>query len=193
MLACVSACLALTACSTPRRPDGAGGTVDAGQFVAELGDYAARLSRQSEPDLKIENQRLEDLPPSPERTLRLALLHSQRGAAIYDPQLAASLLIQLATSEPKTSVYGQLAQMLFTGLPDPQVCADADRLNTLNASLADQLEQLHSQQRSVEDQMGTLRTELEAERSERTRLEKQLKALKSLEAQIKGRDSTRSQ
>lgn len=139
--------------------------------------------------MQAEQRRLQAQEASPDRDLRLALLHGQRNSTTYDPQLASRLLIQIATSEPKNSLQGQVAQVLFAGQPDPQACADAERLSLLYSELSTQLNETQGLQRSVEEQLAGARAELEAERTERTRLEKQLKALKSLEAQIKGRDN----
>ena len=50
------------------------------------------------------------------------------------------------------------------------------------------LRAIHGSGFTLAGQLETTRRELESERSERVRLENQLKALKSLEAQIKGRD-----
>jgi hypothetical protein len=161
--------------------------------IADFAQYARWLAQQPDAELQTEFGRLQALPQSPNRDLRLALLHGQRSSMAYDPQLAASLLIELATNEPESSAHAQLAQILTTGQPAPNACQDNDRLNRLSTDLAAQLVEEQQDRQEAQTQLQTARTELETERAERSRLEKQLKALKSLEAQIKGRDNTTSQ
>jgi len=188
-LACAFACLTLTGCGTPLQPEGSvGPTGSPRQILADAAGYASWLARQPDSLLERERERLQAEPESPDRNLRLALLHGVRSSAVYDPQIASRLLIRIATDEPEGSVHGQLAQILFTGQPDPKACQETARLNALSTGLANQLTEVQAQSQNLETQLEVARKELETERAERARLESQLKALKSLEAQIKGRD-----
>ena len=157
-------------------------------MVSSLSEYVSWLTRQGAPELEAERGRLQSLPDSADRNLRLALLYGTRGSAAFNPRLASQLFIEVAAGEPQGSVYSQLAQLLFASQPDPATYEETERLSALSDGLTAQLNEEHTHSQGLEAQLGMARKDLETERSERARLENQLKALKSLEAQIKGRD-----
>jgi hypothetical protein len=161
------------------------------QAVTSLSEYVSWVTLQGATELDAERTRLQSLPESADRNLRLALLHGTRGSAAFNPQLCAQLLIQVAASEPQGSVYAQLAHLLFASQPDPAAYDETKRLSVLSNGLTAQLNEQQTRAQGLESQLETARRELDSERSERARLENQLKALKSLEAQIKGRDEAK--
>jgi DNA repair exonuclease SbcCD ATPase subunit len=153
--------------------------------LVSLGEYALKLRQQDEPALRAEKDRLEAAPASTERDLRLALVLGQHLGA-YDPERAASLLAQLSVSESVDPTSKAIAQMLLTSVQGgPGSWIESDEFRELTAQLS--VEQQKRQETAA--RLESVRQELEAERAQRAKLEQQLEALKSLEEQIKNRDS----
>ncbi len=155
-------------------------------FLDSLADYALALRQHDDAALLAERDRLEAAPPSPERDLRLALLLSQYPSSGYDPARASQLLQNLSAESAADSVYKSMAETLFSAVAGgPGSCADSDQVRELASQLS--VEQQRRQEATA--RLETARQELESERAQRARLEQQLDALKSLEEQIKNRDS----
>jgi DNA repair exonuclease SbcCD ATPase subunit len=177
----------LGACrSTPHeeapKPDAA---PSSSEQLASLGEYALTLRQQDEPTLRAEKDRLEAAPASTDRDLRLALVLGQHLGA-YDPERAASLLAQLSVSESVDPTSKAIAQMLLTSVQGgPGHWIESDEFRELTAQLS--VEQQKRQETAA--RLESVRQELDAERLQREKLEQQLEALKSLEEQIKNRDT----
>ena len=85
--------LGLTAChSNPPLASGNTPTAASATPLNSLSNYARQLQTQDEPALLAEKARLESLPESPARNLRLALLLGDEHAVFYDPERATLLL-----------------------------------------------------------------------------------------------------
>jgi len=155
-------------------------------FLESLADYALALRQHDDAALLAERDRLEAAPPSPDRDLRLALLLSRYPSSAFDPERASQLLQNMSSESAADSVHKSVAETLFTTVADgPGSCADSDQVQELAAQLS--VEQQRHQEATA--RLENARQELESERAERARLEQQLDALKSLEEQIKNRDS----
>jgi DNA repair exonuclease SbcCD ATPase subunit len=178
----------LGACrSTPREEPAQAAAVQCRNPQLEaLGEYALTLREQDEAFKIAEKALLEAAPPSADRDLRLALLLGQRASAAYDPYEAARLLLQVSTSDTADPASRAVADMLFTSLQGgPPNWADSDEFRELTAQLS--VEQQKRQETAA--RLESVRHELENERAQRAKLEQQLEALKSLEEQIKNRDT----
>jgi hypothetical protein len=150
-----------------------------------LGDYALSLRQQDEASLLAEKERLEAAPSSTERDLQLALLLGQHNGA-YDPQRAASLLAQVSVSDTTDPASKAVAEVLLTSLQGaPGNWIDSDEYRELAGQLS--VEQQKRQETAA--RLESTRQELDSERTQRAKLEQQLEALKSLEEQIKNRDT----
>lgn len=155
-------------------------------FLESLADYAQALRQHDDTALLAERDRLEAAPASPDRDLRLALLLSRYPSRYYDPERASQLLQALSSESASDSVHKSVAETLFTTLAGgPRSCAESDQAQELAAQLS--VEQQRRQEAMA--RLENARQELESERAQRARLEQQLDALKSLEEQIKNRDS----
>jgi len=155
-------------------------------FLESLADYALALRQHDDAALLAERDRLEAAPPSPDRDLRLALLLSRYPSSAFDPERASQLLQNMSSESAADSVHKSVAETLFTTVAGgPGSCADSDQVQELAAQLS--VEQQRHQEATA--RLENARQELESERAERARLEQQLDALKSLEEQIKNRDS----
>lgn len=155
-------------------------------FLDSLADYALALRENDDAALLAERDRLEAAPPSPDRDLRLALLLNQHPSSAYDPERASQLLQTLSAEAAADSVHKSVAETLFSAVSGgPKSCADSDQVRELATQLS--VEQQRRQEATA--RLDTVRQELESERAQRARLEQQLDALKSLEEQIKNRDS----
>jgi hypothetical protein len=155
-------------------------------FLDSLADYALALRQHDDAALLAERDRLEAAPPSSDRDLRLALLLSQHPSSAYDPERASKLLQTLSADSASDSVHKSVAETLFSAVASgPGSCADSTQVRELATQLS--VEQQRRQEATA--RLENARQELESERTQRARLEQQLDALKSLEEQIKNRDS----
>lgn len=178
----------LSAChTTPSAPPGATHACAASaQALSGLSDYARQLRQQDASALLAEKARLEALPASPARDLRLALLLRQSGSEVYDPERAMSLLQQTALEPAAEPAEREVAQTLLTSVtPRPQSCEQTG----YTQELADRLSAEEQRRQELSARLESTRQELESERSQREKLEKQLEALKSIETQLKRRES----
>lgn len=155
-------------------------------FLDSLADYSRTLRQDDDAALLAERDRLEAAPPSPDRDLRLALLLSQHPSSAYDPARASQLLRTLSTDSPDDSIHRSVAETLISTVDGgARRCEDSDQVRELATQLS--VEQQRRQEATT--RLESARQELESERTQRARLEQQLDALKSLEEQIKNRDS----
>lgn len=155
-------------------------------FLDSLADYALALRQHDATALLAERDSLEAAPASPDRDLRLALLLSRYSSPVHDPAHASQLLQTLSSESAPDSVNKSVAEILFTTIAGgPESCADSPLVRELAAQLG--VEQQGRQEATA--RLENARQELESERAQRARLEQQLDALKSLEEQIKNRDS----
>jgi hypothetical protein len=155
-------------------------------LLYSLADYSRALRQDDDAALLAERDRLEAAPPSPDRDLRLALLLSQHPSSAYDPERASQLLRTLSAGSPDDSVHKSVAETLISTVDGgSRRCEDSDQVRELATQLS--VEQQRRQEATT--RLESARQELESERTQRARLEQQLDALKSLEEQIKNRDS----
>jgi hypothetical protein len=176
----------LTAChSNPPQPPQApvaGNTT----LLSGLSNYARQLQQQDEPALLAEKARLESLPESPARNLRLALVLGHEPAAFYDPERATTLLARTANEPNADPAERSVAEVLLASTPRlPRSCEQTG----FTRELADRLSAEEQRRQELAARLETMRQELDSERVQRTRLEKQLEALKSIETQINSRES----
>jgi hypothetical protein len=175
----------LTGChSNPPQPPQA--PVAATTTLSGLSNYARQLQQQDEPALLAEKARLESLPESPARNLRLALLLGHEPAAFYDPERATTLLARTANEPNADPAERSVAEVLLASTPRaPRSCEQTG----FTRELADRLSAEEQRRQELAARLETMRQELDSERVQRTRLEKQLEALKSIETQINSRES----
>ena len=176
----------LTAChSNPPQPPqapAAGNTA----LISGISNYARQLQQQDEPALLAEKARLESLPESPARNLRLALVLGHESAAFYDPERATTLLARTANEPNADPAERSVAEVLLASTPRaPRSCEETG----FTRELADRLSAEEQRRQELAARLETMRQELDSERVQRTRLEKQLEALKSIETQINSRES----
>jgi hypothetical protein len=193
-LAAIGCILLLAACAgAQKRGESLRAQKTAAEALASLSDYTQWLGGQAEAERSAERDRLEALPESAERNLRLALLFGQRNSVLYDPDRSTSLLMQMTSAESTATIDRQLAELLVSMQPHPNYsCKDSERLSKLSSELAAQLVEEERQRLDLTGRLDATHQQLETEHNERERLEKQLQALKSLEATIKGRDDASS-
>lgn len=187
-LAIVVAFVAIAGCrSTPRETKAEPAAVQCRNPQLEaLGDYARTLRQQDSTYLMAEKGLLESAPASADRDLRLALVLGQPASDAYDPESAARLLAQVSESADADPASKAVADTLLTGLQGgSRDWTESDEFRELTAQLS--VEQQKRQETAA--RLESVRQELEAERAQRAKLEQQLEALKSLEEQIKNRDS----
>jgi len=151
-----------------------------------LSTYARQLQTQDEPALLAEKARLESLPESPARNLRLALLLGNEHAVFYDPERATLLLARTANEPNADPAERSVAEVLLASAPRaPRSCEETG----FTRELADRLTAEEQRRQELAARLEAVRQELDTERTQRTRLEKQLEALKSIETQINSRES----
>ncbi|HKE43309.1 MAG TPA: hypothetical protein VKB41_02105 [Steroidobacteraceae bacterium] len=154
--------------------------------LAGLSSYARNVRQEDDAGLAAEKTRLDALPKSAARDLRLAMLLDQERSALYDPGRASQLLDDAAhasAAEPAERAFADM--LLATAGAEPRSCSETGFTQDLVQKLADE------EQRRTEltTRLENTRQELEAERTQRVKLEKQLEALKSIETQIKNREN----
>jgi hypothetical protein len=155
-------------------------------LLGNLSNYARQLQEQDAPTLLAEKARLESLPDSPARNLRLALLLGDEHAAFYDPERTTLLLARTANEPNADPAERSVAEVLLASTPrTPRSCEETG----FTHELAERLSAEEQRRQELAARLETTRQELDAERVQRSRLEKQLEALKSIETQINSRES----
>ncbi|HZF25002.1 MAG TPA: hypothetical protein VEZ88_01985 [Steroidobacteraceae bacterium] len=182
-----AAALLLAACHSgpaqkPEKPERASSAM----LLNGLSSYARKVRQQDESALLAEKMRLESLPESAPRDLRLAMLLDQERSSLYDPDRATQLLAHTVNQPNADPAERAFADMLLAAATNaPRSCNESGFTQDLVERLA--AEEQHRMELTT--RLESTRQELEAERSQRAKLEKQLEALKSIEAQIKSREN----
>jgi hypothetical protein len=182
----LSASLLFAACHSapekPDRPEHASSTM----LLGGLSSYARTVREDDDATLLAEKARLEALPASPARDLRLAMLLDQQRSALYDPERATQLLDDTAQASGADPAERAFADMLLALNGDaPRSCSESGFTQDLVERLATE----EQRRADLTARLESTRQDLEAERSQRAKLEKQLEALKSIETQIKNREN----
>jgi hypothetical protein len=178
--------LLLAACqSSPKKPEKSEYASSA-ILLGGLSTYARTVRQDDDAALLAEQARLEALPASPARDLRLAMLLDQEGSALYDPERATQLLdatVKAPGADPAERAFADL--LLAINGDTPRSCNESGFTQDLVERLATE----EQRRADLTTRLESTRQDLEAERSQRAKLEKQLEALKSIEAQIKNREN----
>jgi hypothetical protein len=171
-----------SAATKPEKPE----HPSSAMLLGGLSSYARTVRQDDDAALLAEKARLEALPASPARDLRLAMLLDQERSALYDPERATRLLDDTVKEPGADPAERAFADLLLAMTGDaPRACSESG----FTQDLVDRLATEEQRRADLTARLESTRQDLEAERSQRAKLEKQLEALKSIEAQIKNREN----
>ena len=112
-----------------------------------------------------EKARLESLPESPARNLRLALLLGDEHAVFYDPERATLLLARTANEPNADPAERSVAEVLLASAPRaPRSCEETG----FTRELADRLTAEEQRRQELAARLEAVRQELDSERTQRS-------------------------